>query len=115
MPFGHLEDLEKKPVANPLADQAFIRVLIGPDQGWQDHVMRVFDIEANGYTPKHEHDWPQINFILEGEGTLLVDGKLQDLKPGHYAYVPANTLHQFKASSNTSLKFICIVPLRGHQ
>lgn len=114
MPFGHIEDLENKVVNNPLADKAKMRVLVGPNEGWDSHVMRVFEVEAGGYTPKHQHDWPHINYILEGEGTLLIEGELQTIKAGHYAYIPSNTLHQFKASEHSGIKFICMVPKENH-
>lgn len=110
MPFGFIEDLQKEAVNNPEAKGATKRVPLGPDQGWDSHIMRVFDLEAGGYTPKHVHDWPHINYILEGEGTLLVDGKVQEVKFGNYAYIPSNTEHQFKASAEKPLKFMCIIP-----
>jgi quercetin dioxygenase-like cupin family protein len=114
MPFGHIDDVDLLKVSNPQAHETFMKVLVGPQQGWNDHVLRVFTIEANGFTPKHQHDWPQINLVLEGTGTLLVDGKLESIYPGHYAFIAANTLHQFIASSDSALKFVCIVPVRGH-
>lgn len=113
MPFGHIKDLESIVVNHPEASKALKRVLIGPEQGWDSHVLRVFDLEAGGYTPKHKHDWPHINFILEGEGTLLVDGKIETIQAGHYAYIPSNTEHQFRACEDKALKFMCIIPIEG--
>lgn len=110
MPFGHIDDLVKEAVNNPEAMYASKRVPIGPNQGWESHIMRVFDLDKGGYTPKHIHDWPHINYILEGEGTLLVDGEVRKVSFGNYAYIPANTEHQFKASDDKALKFMCIIP-----
>lgn len=114
MPYGHIKDLVKNPVNNPAAQDASITVVVGPELGWESHVMRVLEIEAGGHTPKHSHPWPHINYVLEGEGSLLVEGDVQIAKAGNYAYVPANTEHQFKAAANSALKFICIVPKEGH-
>jgi quercetin dioxygenase-like cupin family protein len=114
MPLGHINALTPKPVTNPAALDAAMRVLVGPELGWDDHVMRVFDLQPGGYTPKHHHDWPHINYILSGEGTLFLDDQENPIAAGAYAYVPANALHQFRNTSDKPLQFICIVPTKGH-
>lgn len=114
MPFGMIHDIENKVITNPEAKDAKIRAVVGPDQGWDSHVFRIIEIEAGGHTPRHQHNWPHINYVLEGEGSIFVDGKEEKALPGAYAYIPANTLHQFKASDTKGLKFMCIVPKEGH-
>jgi len=115
MPLGHVEELENKVVNNPQADKAKMRILVGEKEGWDNHVMRVFELEPNGFTPRHQHPWPHINYIIEGEGTLFLNGVENSIKAGSYAYVPSNELHQFQNKSNSVLKFICIVPTEGHK
>lgn len=111
---NHEENVLKVQVNHPEAKDAVMQVLIGPKDGWSDHVLRTFELEPNGYTPKHNHDWPHINYVLSGEGTLFLDGKENPIKEGSIAYVPAGETHQFKNTSNKKLKFICIVPEKGH-
>ncbi len=89
------------------------KVLISPQNGWEGWVMRVFEIEPGGYTPKHTHNWPHINWVIEGKGTLLLDDKLNKIEGGSFAYVPSDVQHQFKNEGDGSLSFICIVPLEG--
>jgi len=113
MSLGHSQDVVAKKVENPLAQDAAIKVLVGPQEGWDSHVMRVIELGVGGFSPKHAHPWPHINYFLEGEGTLLIEGKLVGVSVGDYAYVPANTEHQFKAAEHSPLKFICIVPKEG--
>lgn len=112
---GKLEQLTGTPVTNPLAKDALMKVLVGPNEGWSDHVMRVFELQPGGFTPKHSHDWPHINFILKGEGTLFLNGVENPVSAGSYAYVPGNELHQFKNAGNEPFMFICIVPKEGHK
>lgn len=114
MPYGHTNLLNATPVNNPAAKDTTIQVLVGPSDGWDSHVMRILEVEAGGYSPKHQHPWPHINYILEGEGTLLIEGKLEKAVAGNYAYIPANTEHQFSAAKDSKLRFICIVPKEGH-
>ena len=72
---NHEKDVKKVEVTHPDAKNAMMKVLIGPEDGWQDHVMRTFEVDVDGYTPKLNHGWPHINYILEGEGVLFLDGK----------------------------------------
>jgi len=112
---NHINALKTQPINHPSANNASMKTLVGSDEGWQDYVMRVVDVEVGGYTPKHEHPWPHINYFLEGEGTLLLEDTLHPASSGSYSYVPANTLHQFKNTGDQPFKFICIVPKEGHQ
>jgi quercetin dioxygenase-like cupin family protein len=89
------------------------RVLVSPAEGWDGWVMRLFDVEPGGHTPRHSHPWPHINFVPSGRGTLYVGGEEQPLTPGSYAFVPGGVEHQFRAAPDEPLTFICIVPSEG--
>ena len=115
MPIGHVKDIENKTINHPLADKAKMRALVGTSEGWDSHVMRVLELEPGGFTPRHQHDWPHINYVIEGEGTLFLNGQENVIQAGSYAYVPNNEFHQFQNTSDKVLKFICIVPTEGHK
>jgi quercetin dioxygenase-like cupin family protein len=112
---NHLNQTEKKYISNPQAKNAFMKVLVSEKEGWEDHVMRVVEVEKDGYTPKHQHPWPHINYVIEGQGEIMIDGVLNPVKAGSYAFVPADTLHQYKNMGEDVFKFICIVPKHGHK
>jgi len=112
---GHVSELEVKKVNNPDAKNAAMKVLISPEEGWEGYVMRIVEVDENGYTPIHSHPWPHINYMLEGEGELMINDKAYPVKAGSYAYVPSSTLHQFKNIGKSTFKFICIVPKEGHK
>lgn len=112
---SHEKEVSRKKVDHPEVKNAFMQAIISPKEGWEGYVMRIFELEAGGYTPKHSHDWPHINYILEGTGTLFLENEEHAIEQGSYAYVPSNKLHQFKNTGNETLKFICIVPEEGHQ
>jgi len=111
---GKLKETTGKAVLNPEAKDAMMKVLVGNQEGW-NHTMRVFELEVGGYTPKHAHDWPHINYVLEGSGTLFLNGLENKVEAGTYAYIPSNELHQFKNIGSTVFKFICIVPSENHK
>ncbi|NBI07445.1 cupin domain-containing protein [Senegalia massiliensis] len=112
---SHEKNIEKVEFDNPEVKGASMKAIISPKEGWEGHVMRVMEVEEEGYTPKHSHPWPHINYMLEGKGILFIDGKEHEVEKGSYAYVPENKLHQFKNVGKGKFKFICIVPEKGHK
>lgn len=112
---GKVSETELKPMYSPLVKHAAMRVLVGPEEGWENHVMRVIELGPEGYSPEHSHPWPHINYILEGEGVLMMAGEDHPVAAGSYAYVPGGTHHQFRNAGDQPFKFICIVPVDGHQ
>lgn len=112
---GNVKDLIAKVVSHPSAQDASMKVLVSPEEGWEGYVMRVVSVEVDGFTPKHSHPWPHINYMLEGEGVLLIDGVEHPVCKGSYAYVPAMKVHQFRNAGTTEFQFICIVPEEGHK
>jgi quercetin dioxygenase-like cupin family protein len=87
--------------------------VIGPPQGWDSHTLRVFRIEPEGNTPRHQHDWEHVNHVISGRGQLMIAGETFELSEKDFAFVPPNTEHQFTNPHNEPFEFICIVPNRG--
>jgi len=114
MPVGHVKDLNRIEIINPSVLHTSMKALVSPAEGWEGYVMRVVEVEENGYTPKHNHPWPHINYMIEGNGELEIDGVIHQVSSGSYAFVPGNALHQFRNAGKSVFKFICIVPKEGH-
>ena len=108
------KDVHAIVMESPEVKAAAMKALISPQEGWEGHVMRVVELGEGGYSPKHAHEWPHINYILEGKGSLHINGEDNSLEAGSYAYVPAGTLHQYKNEGSGTFRFICIVPEEGH-
>lgn len=113
MIINHINNLEGVRLEGEGISEVVKKVLISPKEGWNGWVMRVFELGSGGHTPKHTHDWPHINWVVSGKGTLFLEDKLYSIEEGSFAYVPNNALHQFKNEGGTKLTFICIVPLEG--
>jgi quercetin dioxygenase-like cupin family protein len=111
---GNIKELQGKVMNSDTVKNTEMKVLIGPEQGWDDHVMRMMEVGVDGFTPKHSHPWPHINLMIEGEGVLMIEGVDHKMEAGSYAYVPADALHQFRNTGKTTFKFMCIVPEKGH-
>lgn len=110
---GNQKDLFGTRINNELMKNVLKKVLVSPNEGWAGWVMRLFELGEGGYSPKHGHPWPHINYILNGQGTLYLDGKDYPLETGSFAYVPGDKEHQFRNAGTEEFRFICIVPEEG--
>jgi quercetin dioxygenase-like cupin family protein len=82
---------------------------------WQDGAptfsFRVFTIEPGGHTPFHQHKFEHMNYVINGEGTLVSEDREHELREGDFALVLAGEKHQYRNSSeNRNLVMICAVP-----
>lgn len=111
---AHEKDVPATTMESREVKNAAIKALISPKEGWEGYVLRVVELGEGGYSPKHTHQWPHINYVLEGKGTLQIDGKDNAVEAGSYAYVPAGSQHQYKNTGGGTFRFICIVPQEGH-
>jgi quercetin dioxygenase-like cupin family protein len=112
---SNLKDIQGTEIHSPEIKNAVKKVLISPENGWDGYYMRVFELGKDGYTPKHTHPWPHINYIISGKGQCHLDGTDYDVEAGGFAYVPGGKLHQFRNTSEETFTFICIVPEEGEK
>lgn len=110
---GKVSDIKEFKLNSPELLNAYKKTLIGPGQGWEGWVMRLFTLRDKGYSPRHTHPWPHINYVVSGTGILYLNGEEHPLESGAVAYVPAGALHQFTCTGRDDLAFICIVPEEG--
>jgi quercetin dioxygenase-like cupin family protein len=104
-------DVEAKE-ADEGASKLKVRWLITKEIGAPNFAMRLFEMEPGGFSPKHSHPWEHEVFILEGEGTVLGGQDERKFRAGDAVFVPPNELHQFRNTTNKTLKFLCLVPIR---
>ncbi|GBF35075.1 hypothetical protein DCCM_4198 [Desulfocucumis palustris] len=110
---GNVRNINELEIKAPGVVNAFKKTLIGPGEGWEGWVMRLFTLKDKGNTPRHAHPWPHINYVLSGKGILYLEGDEHALTEGSVAYVPSGAGHQFICTGDEDLVFICIVPQEG--
>jgi mannose-6-phosphate isomerase-like protein (cupin superfamily) len=52
-------------------------------------------------------------FVLQGTGVVVHEGKDYPLAPEVVVFVPGGDEHCFKNTGNSTLRFLCLVPLSG--
>jgi len=106
-------EIKKKSLETDTMKNVEKQVLIGADQGWDSHVMRMFTLKKNGYTPRHSHPWNHMVYIVSGNGILFVDGNEHSVTGDSVAFIPGGKEHQFTQTDNEDFIFMCIVPTEG--
>ena len=69
------KDMKAVEINMEAAKNVLKQTAISPKEGWDGWVMRIFTLKKDGFTPKHTHDWPHINYIIGGKGPFLSTGK----------------------------------------
>jgi quercetin dioxygenase-like cupin family protein len=113
MPVIKSSEIQMEEVSMEGVDRIIKSNVIGSPEGWNDYTLRVFKIAPGGYAPHHQHDWEHINYVMKGKGTLTIGEDTKEIEEGDFAFVPPNTIHQFKNPFDEEFEFICIVPNRG--
>ncbi len=83
-----------------------VRWLITKEMGAENFAMRLFELEAGGYSPFHSHSWEHEVYILEGEG-LVGEEKEVKFKAGDVIFLPSKR----EASAKKQWRKICEVSL----
>jgi quercetin dioxygenase-like cupin family protein len=102
--------------AEPAGDGASIRWLINEEEDSAPHfVLRLIEVAPGGNTPQHTHPYEHENFVVEGQGKVLLEDKWHEIGPGEVIFVPAGTLHQYVNCGKGTLRFLCAIPAKKYQ
>jgi len=86
------------------------KVLIGPDEGSDNIIMRHFIIAPGGNTPYHDHDYEHVVKIENNKGIVIDEnGNEYEVRKGQSIFVAPNEKHQFKNPFSEDFEFTCII------
>lgn len=71
--------------------------------------LRYFEIEPGGYSSLERHEHVHQVIVLRGRGRVLVDPEVTEIGAHDAIRVPSGTWHQFYASEDELLGFLCMV------
>jgi quercetin dioxygenase-like cupin family protein len=71
--------------------------------------LRYFEVAPKGWTTLERHQHAHAVTILRGKGQALVGDKVLDVAPLDLVTVPAWAWHQFRATAEAPLGFLCMV------
>ncbi|HSU04780.1 MAG TPA: cupin domain-containing protein [Acetobacteraceae bacterium] len=71
--------------------------------------LRYFEMAPGGYSTLERHEHVHAVMILRGHGQCLLGNQVQSVKPFDLITIPSWCWHQFQASGNEPLGFLCMV------
>jgi quercetin dioxygenase-like cupin family protein len=90
---------------------ARMAVLIGPEQGAPNFIMRRFILAAGARIPAHRH--PTIEHeqvMIRGEMVLGMGDEVRTVRAGDAIYLPAGCAHWYENRTAVEVEFLCVVP-----
>jgi len=78
-------------------------------QIWEQYFLSFKAVTPNGHTTLEKHDHIHLVIPIRGSGTCLIDDKIYELEINNVIHVPSWTWHQFRASKDETLGFLCLV------
>jgi quercetin dioxygenase-like cupin family protein len=81
------------------------RVLVGPGSKieGENFVQGYVVIYPDGYIPLHEHNEEETYMIISGNGQMVVDGEISNVKTGDLVYITPNASHGLKNTASQDL------------
>ena len=93
------------------AKGVYKQIPISKENGTPTFSFRVFTIEPGGHTPFHNHPFEHLNYVIEGNGSVIADNREHEVKKGDFIMILPGEVHQYRnTSTSVSLVIICAVP-----
>ena len=87
------------------------QTLLGESAGEEPFtfVTRYFEIQPGGYSTLERHRHPHAVVVIRGRGRVILGDKSYDIAPFDCVYVSPGVAHQFQATGDEPLGFLCTV------
>ncbi len=89
--------------------KSITRQVLFDESGPAGSQLRYFEIAPGGHSTLERHDHVHSVMVLRGRGEALVGRQIHPLGVNDLVRVPPQTWHQFRATADEPLGFLCIV------
>ena len=112
MKITSLDKEEKVKMSMEGAKEAYKQIPVSKSDGTPTFSVRVFTIEPGGHTPYHSHAFEHINYVIEGSGVVVSEGREErPVGKGDFILVLPNEVHQYRnKADDRPFVIICAVP-----
>jgi mannose-6-phosphate isomerase-like protein (cupin superfamily) len=87
------------------------RTFAGPEHGLKNLEVWGQVIDAGAGTPVHRHACEEAIVILEGSGTLTINGEESQFGPNSTLIIPADAVHQIVNSGTTPMVIVAALSM----
>lgn len=87
------------------------QTLMGEGQG-EEHLKcltRYFEVQPGGHSTLERHEHTHAVVIIRGRGEVILEDRVEPVDLHDCVYIEPNTFHQFHATGDEPLGFLCIV------
>jgi len=84
-------------------------ILIGPQDGAPNFVMRRIVMEEDGGMPAHTNAVEHEQYVLRGRARVGIADEIHEVSAHHVVYIPAGTPHWYDVLE-APFEFLCLVP-----
>lgn len=86
-----------------------MQVLLGPEEGAPNFVLRRFTMEAGGGIPAHTNRVEHEQYVLRGRARIRIGEEAHEVGPDDTLYIPAGAEHSYEVLE-APFEFLCVVP-----
>jgi len=103
-------EVKETPVTEEEVKNVTRKILIGPEDGSHNIIMRLFKVLPGGHTPHHSHSHEHVVKIEKGRGVVVKStGEEVEVSSGQSLLVEGDEKHQFKNPFSEPFEFLCII------
>jgi len=107
---GFVASALKLPATEVAAGRATqVQILVGPEQGAPNFVLRRFIMGAGGGMPRHTNEVEHEQYVLRGRARITIGDEVYEVGPDHTLYIPAGAVHSYQVLEEP-FEFLCVVP-----
>ena len=99
------------PIKGQVAWYGLIDRAITPTMGLMAGIAEV--APGKGANIPHRHSQPEIYYILDGIGELMIDGARTTVPADTAVFIPANAWHQLRNELSETLRLLYVLPADG--
>ena len=96
-----------EPVKNPKHNEVYGRLLSGEKENGRLSA-HLTTIKPGGEIIPHVHEVLEMMYIIQGEGSALVNGERQRSEPGTIVVAPPGSEHGFLNTGDTDIVIYCV-------
>ena len=86
-----------------------MQVLVGPQQGAPNFVLRRFIMGQGGGMPLHTNDVEHEQYVLRGRAKIRIEDAVHEVSADTTLYIPAGAKHSYEVIEGP-FEFLCVVP-----
>lgn len=104
------DDVERKIFTTNEVKGVIKNILVGPQDGAPNFIIRFFQVPVGGSTFDHAHPHEHGIVILHGNARVKIENQTHELHPFDSVFLSGNDHHQIINIGDSSLGFICVIP-----